>query len=321
MAGDAIEDLNNAQNLLDLAPNGFHMDIQYSSAEFRAGPWHRRHFEHLKHAGNTLSYTYNLNGTYGGPTDLAGVTGAGFRWTPGDGRLLETGTASVARGTQPPLMVNWTAEYTYNGTALPFDEIAKLNYTQQNWSASSGTDTFNVAYNGYIQPANDAATWTGGDPGGSNNWSKPNNWGGTALAPGAALKFGPLTSGQASNYNDLTTTVPYNGIAFLAGAPAYNLTGNSIALAGPVVNTGTSNQTISLNMALASGGGAFDTGTGTITVAGAISDPMPAGPATSLTKYGTGTLILAGPNTYSGSAFVNEGQLVLGSATPWATAE
>ncbi|MGA2030972.1 MAG: autotransporter-associated beta strand repeat-containing protein [Thermoguttaceae bacterium] len=297
-----------AVNLQTLAPNGFNYENQYW---WTGVPGTINVGANVSiSTGQQVTYALNWNETYGGPTDLTGVTNCAFRWTPIEGGMLETGTATVTRTGGQSFPLNWSAKYTWNGASLPADQTGTVTYDTQNYSVSTSgsnaTGTMNLAYHGTVQLANDAATWTGGDS--SDNWGKPNNFGGTTLPPGAALKFGPLSNGHATNNNDLTANTSFNGIAFLPGAPAYSLQGNAITLAGPVVNTSTNDQTIGLNMALASGGGAFDTGSNNVTVSGTISDPMPASPA-ALTKYGSGTLFLTGSNTYSGGTFVNEGTL------------
>ena len=57
-----------------------------------------------------------------------------------------------------------------------------------------------------------------------------------------------------------------------------------------------------------SGNGTIDTNGNSVTLSG------PIGGASNLAKTGAGTLILSGPNTYTGTTTINEGTLMLGAA-------
>ncbi len=59
-------------------------------------------------------------------------------------------------------------------------------------------------------------------------------------------------------------------------------------------------------MTLVAGGGTLDTGTGNLTVSGAVGGAVP------LTKLSAGALVLTGANTYTGATNVNQGVLALG---------
>ncbi|MGO9114565.1 MAG: SUMF1/EgtB/PvdO family nonheme iron enzyme [Thermoguttaceae bacterium] len=150
------------------------------------------------------------------------------------------------------------------------------------------------------------AQWSGRTAGG--NWSTMTNWSGDA-APyaGIALQFGALTGGSASNHNDFAASTSFNGIVFTSAAPSYNLQGNAIDLAGPLQNSSSNSQTVGLDITLVAGGGTFNTAAGNITITGALSG----GSTEALVKSGTGTLTLAGSNTYTGPTTINQGELVV----------
>jgi autotransporter-associated beta strand protein len=150
------------------------------------------------------------------------------------------------------------------------------------------------------------AGWSGAAAGNSN-WSNSGNWSGTAPAPGTSLLFADPGTGHTDNMNDLPAGISFPGITFAAGAPSFNLRGNPIQISGLVANQSGTNQTISLDMQVAYGGGTFDTGSGSIAVAGVIS-------GSSITARGGGTLILSGENTYSGGTTVLNATLVATSA-------
>ncbi len=151
------------------------------------------------------------------------------------------------------------------------------------------------------------AVWTGAAVG-NLNWSASGNWAGKAPASGTSLIFANTGGGHTSNSNDFSAGTPFAGITFAAGSPAFNLQGNAIQLSGPVVNQSSVNQSITLAMQVVAGGGTFDSGAGSTTIAGAIS-------GLSLTKLGTGTLILSGSNSYTDGTSVLEGTLQIASAS------
>src|SRR6267142_6059094 len=71
-------------------------------------------------------------------------------------------------------------------------------------------------------------TWTGA--GGNNNWSTTANWGGAVPAAGDDIVFSGST--RLSPVNDLTPGISFNSITFNSSAAAFNVTGNSVTLAG-----------------------------------------------------------------------------------------
>jgi autotransporter-associated beta strand protein len=152
-------------------------------------------------------------------------------------------------------------------------------------------------------PKPSTLVWTGGA--GDSNWTTIDNWGGVIPAADTPIKFGGGTGGDTRN--DFVSGAQINGITFTGDAGTYHLTGNEIKLAGDVVNQGNNEQSISLDVELVTGGGLFDTGSGSLTVAGAIS-------GTALRKRGSGRLVLGGANTYTGGTVVGAGTLQVDAA-------
>jgi autotransporter-associated beta strand protein len=154
--------------------------------------------------------------------------------------------------------------------------------------------------------------WNGAGAG--NNWSEAANWGGAAPVSPQPLKFAARSAtGHAANTNDCASGTLFNGITFMSTATAYTLSGNSIKLGGAVANQSAYDQAIGLNMELAAGGGAFDTGAKTLTISGSISG------SGQLIKSGSGKLVLSGTGTYTGGTTVSQGVLefaTLGSVPP-----
>lgn len=142
-------------------------------------------------------------------------------------------------------------------------------------------------------------TWTGG--GGDDNWKTGANWGGTAPGASQTLIFSGTT--RLTPYNDNTSGWGVYGIRFNAGAGAFTLSGNSIALSGGVTNNSTSTQTLGLNMTTG-GHLIFDTAAGDIVSTKGI------GGTHSIRKEGLGSLTLKGNNTWSGGVFHLGGTLV-----------
>ncbi len=163
-------------------------------------------------------------------------------------------------------------------------------------------------------PSAPVSTWNGN--GTTSNWSDGNNWGGTPPAVGNALSFSGIL--HPAPVNDTAAGSNYGGIAFAAGAAAFNLTGNDITLQGDIVNNSSNTQTIGLNVAL-NGGVQFTGGggnpnsyvnaaTGNIVLAGSLSGNQ------GIVLNGPGTVTLGAANTYSGTTRVLNGTLRVNNA-------
>ena len=179
---------------------------------------------------------------------------------------------------------------------------------------SAGYSLFDEEGYTYIA-AGSTLVWNGG--GGNTSWSNSANWGGATPSAGQWLRFAALASGgTAASYNNIPGNPNFYGIFFDSQAPSYNLQGNAIQLCGDVLNQSGNDQTISLDMQLVPGNGAFntdtvtfDTGGKNITVAGSIS-----GAGMALLKTGSGTLILSGSDNYTGGTLVDAGMLLVTDA-------
>ncbi|MCE9551773.1 MAG: autotransporter-associated beta strand repeat-containing protein [Planctomycetes bacterium] len=142
------------------------------------------------------------------------------------------------------------------------------------------------------------SVWTGGSTGpGDNNWQTGTNWDLPAAA-GAALQFAGST--RTTTNNDFESGTSFGGIDFAPGAAAFTLNGNPIALAGPITNNSSNQQTINLNIAL-SQTIALDTGSNKVTLGGNLSG------AGGLIKSGNGELALGGVNTQAGAVEIQAG--------------
>lgn len=185
--------------------------------------------------------------------------------------------------------------------------IGTLPYGQNTCRIATTTgihDVFLVFPNENVQAVdwfivNPRVIWTGN--GADNTWSAATNWSGT-VADGTPLYFGPSSRNTPSN--DFAAVRSFASLGFDAGAPAYTLVGNGIALTGDIVNRSTNNQTINVPVTL-SGRGAFsvDTGSAGVTLSGGLC-----GTCGGLNKAGSGTLTLPG-------AFMCKGDMVVAGGT------
>jgi autotransporter-associated beta strand protein len=151
--------------------------------------------------------------------------------------------------------------------------------------------------------------WCGGSTA-DNNWSSPYNWCGKVPTAGTdTLQFGALVSGgYAVAQNNYASSPIFYGISFLSDSAAYTLQGYAVRLKGAIVNSSAKNQVINIPIKLDTGSGSIDTGNKTITISGVISAYTG---TKSITKTGSGELILTASNTYTGDTNIDKGTLTL----------
>ena len=155
--------------------------------------------------------------------------------------------------------------------------------------------------------ATTTSTWTGNS--GSTDWNAAADWGGTLPLAGNALVF---TSANASSSATLTNTftagTSFAGITFNAGALAYTMTGNSIALSAGITNNSSNLETFSETNGItnsASSTFTVNSGGGNISLTTGLTDSSNASQITTVTGAG-GTLTLGSFTLNSGAAAITD---------------
>ena len=174
-----------------------------------------------------------------------------------------------------------TASPLADNTTITVNSLPAVLYWDDNSSAADfGTAGANTG------------TWAAPTAGPTAGWSLSNN-GADAFAiynTGTAdtLSFGNGASGLGAGTINVSGTVDAGNMTFASGSGAIVLAGGTINLAAA--------ETITVNNA-------------TNTIGSVLT-----GAATSLTKAGTGALVLSGSNTYTGTTSVSAGTLALSNA-------
>lgn len=300
----------------------------------------------LGYVGSTVNATFNGNATTIGalPSTAWWAGGSGENATLANGANV-TWTESTAgqgiwfAGAQPgdPNFYNLYSAKLIDvaaGYAFPLqDRLGTALLAYNNVSANTTNTYLEVVVNQDGTNPLPTAKWTGL----SGNWTDASSWtvnGTNALPPaGASVQFvGNHTQNIAVQTGGNQSAA---GISFNYGAGNFTITGNTITLAGDVVNSSNRTQTINSGLLLASNstftaafgdltiGGAIGlssnatartltiSGTQNSTVSGVISDG--AAPGGSVVKTGTGTLTLGGNNSFTGGFLHNGGTVVAGS--------
>jgi fibronectin-binding autotransporter adhesin len=277
-------------------------------------------------SGSTLSgigtvgglVTIQSGGTLSAGHSPGTLTVGALNLNAGSTSVFELGSAGVVGGASNDL-VNVTGNLTLGGT-LSVNAPSAGYYRLFNYGTltSSSFDNINGSSNGtptvltnvpnqvnlLIAAAGQRIQfWDGADQtgngvvnGGAGTWNAANtNWTG---APGQA----GINDQWRSSVGVFAGTA---GTVTIAGAQAFDTL--QFSTTGYVLNAGAGGQ---LQLAGLSGAGTVNTDNG---IAATIDAPIVNGSSTSLTKVGSGTLILTGANTYSGGTTISGGTLQLGN--------
>jgi len=160
-----------------------------------------------------------------------------------------------------------------------------------------------------------AQTWNG--LGETSNWSDVRNWQGLQAPSSAATTA--ITFAGASRLTpvqNLAAAFSLNSLTFASGSGAFQLQGSALRFAGPnaqLVQNSATAVSILNNIQLADS--LTYTGVGTTTLGGGLTRAVgTTREGISLTKRGTGNLVLAGATFFDGSVIVESGQVQLRDA-------
>ncbi|MFO1487825.1 MAG: autotransporter-associated beta strand repeat-containing protein [Verrucomicrobiota bacterium] len=224
---------------------------------------------------SSSAYSLTGNGKIGGSTGL----------TKSGGGTFSIGTTN-----------DYTGITALNGGTVSITTIANGGQASPLGAASSASA--NLTFNG-------GTLQFAGTTGSTDRGATLNAGGGSVdITPSSAL----VVSGVVAGGNGGSLTKTGNGTLVLSGANTYN--GNT-AVSGGVLQVGNNGGTGNLGSgaAIANNSAIRVYRTGTLTLTNAITG------AGSLTNDGTGTLVLAGNNTYLGVTAVNTGIVQVASTT------
>jgi autotransporter-associated beta strand protein len=233
----------------------------------------------------TGSLTLSGNNTYTGSTTIsAGMLVAGHNNALG----TTAGSTTVATGATLQLAsgVTLAEDLTVSGTGV--SSVGALQVTTGSATVSGAVA---MGANTTIGVSGTGLTLSGVVSGTGFNLTKTGN--------------GTLTlSGTVNTYTGTTTV----SAGTLAIAGSGSISTGSITLAGGTLDSTGSSVTLANTVALGSGNGTVNIGSGNaLTLSGVVSG------ANALTKTGTGTLTLSGSNSYTGATTVSAGTLIAGS--------
>lgn len=148
-------------------------------------------------------------------------------------------------------------------------------------------------------------TWTGG--GANNNWTTGGNWGGSAPIAGDELIFAGST--RLTPNNDFAAGTSFASITFASGAGAFVLGGNLITISTTtgIKNSGSTTQTINLNITINLADVLIQKLSGDIVINGVISGTG------GIKPNGANALSLLGANTYTGQTKLVQGDITINS--------
>ena len=252
---------------------------------------------------------YGLNGT---PTNNYLTTG--ILTLPGAGtvtlNLYQPNTASTFAATGTYDLFQYTTLVAPNALGTYFAIGTPITGFTASYGTSGGFLQLTLAAAGV------AGSWTNGNA--TGNWSEAGNWsGGVPSLPGSSATFAAAPGTVTLDANKTVGGLTFNNAAAYAIVGANTLTLDNTG-SGAVIAVTTGAHVIQTAVAFNDNVTVTPAGGTQLTVSGNITQ---ASGTRSLTKTGTGTLVLSGSNSYSGGTAVSNGVLnfnglaALGSGT------
>ncbi len=246
----------------------------------------------LNISGGTLSLAVTAGATYGGTattvsanaTIEADAQASTANVTQTLGTLsIGAQTLSVSRGAN----ITGTGSVTFGATTMTGNAtFSPGSNTQLTLGAVGGAFTLTKTGGG-IAVLSAAGTYTGATTVSAGT-----------LRAGNATAFGTTAGGVSVTSG---AVVDLNGVA--VGAEAFTLNGTGISSGGALINSSSAAASLSGTINLASNSSIGGNGAGLFTLSGIISG------SGTLTKVGTGTVLLTGANTFANGVTVEEGAL------------
>ncbi|OYU95156.1 MAG: hypothetical protein CFE21_12680 [Bacteroidetes bacterium B1(2017)] len=300
----------------------------------------------------SANITYGANATLQYNTSATPRTSGTTEWpasfTATGGVIIKSGTITLngAKTALPKLTISGgvlnLGGFTSTGCSVLILGTSGQTATGTYGFTGSGASNINATYfagTGTVNVTNAIWTWTGSS---STEWNTAANWNPTSVPTNSSEVIIPSVANQPTitttlgaaknitiksgvtltNTGGLTLTsgilILENGAlnaSTINGAGTLTLGGNIILSS---IGTGTNGVTISCPIALGANRTFFVSDDGTnaddLTLSGIVS-----GNTFTLTKDGTGTLLLSGANTYTGSTTISAGTLKLNNATALGT--
>lgn len=174
------------------------------------------------------------------------------------------------------------------------------------------TIAFGVSSGCVVVAVSSDKTWTGDAAPVSLGWTTSSNWvGGVAPVPAETPRLIFTGNTGTVNTNDFPAGSRFGGLVFDGNAGAFVLNGgNSLNLAGEIVNASPNLQTLNLPLVLELGDRTFNAASNDLVVGGAVDD---GGDGLGVRKTGSRALTLSAANTYTGPTTVADGLLTLGA--------
>jgi autotransporter-associated beta strand protein len=285
----------------------------------------------FKGTGNTTGNVIN-NGTVA-PGDAPGIITVGGNYAQGSGGTLTIGLGGTNPGTQyDQLKVTGTASFagalnvaTLNGFApRQGNQFQILSFGPETGTFSTISEPMPLAGNAWDNSAlyssgmikvvaAPVSAWAAS---GNGSWNQPGNWGANGIpsSPGAVAKLGnvggdpivTLDGNQTLGELNFSSTDSYT---VAPGAPSSSVLifdqGPNSAAVNVLNGSHNINVPVQLKSSLAI---AISNATSSLTINGSISG------AGGLTESGSGTLVLANSNSYSGPTTITGGTMILAAA-------